>query len=304
MPEVVIGNAGNVFNMGSVGTINDKHEGEDETKATESSKVDEAQEILDSAQIENPNQALLMQARDVAKPKMRELLAEILNLNIILNVEPVGQSDFIHEQRAIISKALTDFCTEALTNRSWLHGEALAKLTAKDVKGATKQSLNTMIATADAVELVKQVVEALVIPNRNLVFINEKLTLIEKKAAELDDPRTIERRKLARRLLIAGIALAALALAATVASVLVLTMVAAPLALPLFIGLVVTACAMSVGMSVTAGISTKMTKQFSYQPTALSHTLHFFRDTVKDTLAGKQSPGECNQIYQICRNAR
>ncbi len=295
MPKVVIGNCGNVFNIGQVGTINYGRE----------IQAEDAQEASNPVKNVNACPTLLDQVRHDALPQRNQSLASIRAFAESLAALQVKQNALLPNYATVISGALTDFCNEASDSKSWFITKELTKLTEGDVHGSTEQTLNKIIATAKAAKLVEQVIEEIKKPDMSLDLIKQKLKLIEEKAAELDDPKTIARRKLARRLLVAGGVLGVLAVAAVVSALLVLGMVIAPFVIPLFIGLIVSAVAMLASMSVTVGISTAMPKQFSYQHTALSCSLHFFRDVVKDSLAGRSFPGGIpNNFHQICRNAR
>lgn len=249
-------------------------------------------------------QALLDGVRNESRPWRDESLVRIKAFANDLQTEKFALPLLLQGGQAEIIAALYDFCEQANKSHDYLKADALAALTEKDIKGSKKRALERLNLTADAAILVERVIEEIKKPDMRLDIINERLKLIEKRATQLDDPDIIARRKLARGLLVAGIALLVLGMAVAMTSLAVLSVVAAPLAIPLFAGLLAAGIAMLAAGSISIGVSTAMPGQSSYQPTRLSHTLHFFRDVTKDALAGKSTPGIRNTIHQICRNAR
>lgn len=249
-------------------------------------------------------QALLNGVREKSFPYRNDSLANIKAFADYLKSGTFALPLLLQGGQAEIIAALNDFCDQANERYDDINADALAVLTEKDIQGSKKQALERLNLTADAAILVERVIEEIKKPDMCLDIINEKLKLIEKRAAQLDDPNAIQRRKLASRLLVAGIALLVVGMAAAMTSLAVLSVVAAPLAIPLFAGLMAAGIAMLAAGSISIGVSTAMPGQFSYQSTSLSNALHFFRDVTKDTLAGKSTPGIRNTIHQICRNAR
>ena len=257
------------------------------------------QEVSHSVKNENTRQALLNLVRDTLIPQRRSMLVLIRSIAKDLLVEENQKNILLKGYSATIAAELNDFCDIADEKRDMLDAKTLGALTEEKVSAGMKQALERIALTTTAVLLVSRVLEEFCKPNINQRTIQNKLKIIEKFATKIDDPQSVAKRKLAGALFTAGFALTVLLIVAGA----IISAVFSPFATPVLVGLILGAMALGAA-GVGAGIKgfyMRYDDNYRYKP--LSAKLHFFRDVIKDGLAGKKASSRSEE-YQMCRNMR